>query len=105
MEAKTRSENVTDPPVHRVAIEVKGPWNQDDLTTQRDQLAIRYLPESDAGVGLYVVGWYQAGIPPIYGYGIGPTIDARELRCLRARHCWRSWPPKRTSSGRPRHSA
>lgn len=58
VEATTRVENASIPVVHRVAIEVKGSWNRDVLTAQRDQLALRYLPEAQTGVGLYVVGWY-----------------------------------------------
>lgn len=58
VEATTRVGNTSSPMVHRVAIEVKGSWNADVLTAQRAQLALRYLPEAQTGVGMYVVGWY-----------------------------------------------
>ena len=42
----------------RVVIEVKCPWNSGLLTDQRGQLAARYLPEAQAGSGIYAVGWF-----------------------------------------------
>jgi hypothetical protein len=41
-----------------VVIEVKGPWNEDLMTDQRQQLAQRYLPEAQTSNGIYLVGWY-----------------------------------------------
>jgi hypothetical protein len=41
-----------------VVIEIKGPWNRDLMTAQRDQLATRYLPETQSTNGIYLVGWY-----------------------------------------------
>ncbi|RAS58949.1 hypothetical protein C8D87_1162 [Lentzea atacamensis] len=39
-----------------VAIEIKGAWNRDLMTSQRTQLATRYLPAAHTDAGLYVVG-------------------------------------------------
>jgi hypothetical protein len=41
-----------------VVVEVKGPWNDGLLSDQRNQLAVRYLPESSSDTGIYLVGWY-----------------------------------------------
>ena len=41
-----------------VVVEVKGAWNDGLLSDQRNQLAVRYLPESGSDTGIYVVGWY-----------------------------------------------
>lgn len=46
------------PTTFRVAVELKGSWNDEVLTAQDDQLAARYLPETNTNVGLYMVGWY-----------------------------------------------
>jgi len=46
------------PTTFRVAVELKGSWNDEVLTAQDDQLAARYLPETNTNVGLYIVGWY-----------------------------------------------
>jgi hypothetical protein len=40
-----------------VVIEVKGAWNPDLPTAQRQQLAARYLPAAHATAGIYVIGW------------------------------------------------
>lgn len=42
----------------RVVVEVKCAFNPNVLTDQRTQLAERYLPEAQAGAGIYAVGWY-----------------------------------------------
>ncbi|MCH6161487.1 hypothetical protein [Streptomyces marispadix] len=42
----------------KLIIEVKGAWNADVMTAQKDQLAGRYLPETNTDVGIYLVGWY-----------------------------------------------
>ncbi len=46
--------------VNKVAlvIEVKGTWNRELMTAQRDQLAAYYLREGDTGTGLYVVAQF-----------------------------------------------
>jgi hypothetical protein len=41
-----------------VVVEVKCAWNQEVPTALRDQLAVRYLPEAQTSVGIYLVGWY-----------------------------------------------
>jgi hypothetical protein len=41
-----------------VVIEVKGCWNKALESDQRSQLAERYLPEAQAGTGIYLVGWF-----------------------------------------------
>jgi hypothetical protein len=41
-----------------VVVEVKGAWNDGLLSDQRNQLAVRYLAESNTDRGIYVVGWY-----------------------------------------------
>lgn len=41
-----------------LVIEVKGAWNRGLMSEQRTQLAERYLSESNAGVGIYLVGWF-----------------------------------------------
>lgn len=46
------------PTAFRVAVELKGSWNDEVLAAQGDQLAARYLPESNTSVGIYIVGWY-----------------------------------------------
>jgi len=45
-----------------VVIEVKGAWNDDLPSAQREQLAVRYLPESGSDTGIYVVGWYPVDL-------------------------------------------
>lgn len=45
-----------------VVIEVKGAWNPELMTDQRDQLARRYLPEARTDTGIYVVGWYPPSL-------------------------------------------
>jgi len=45
-----------------VVVEVKGAWNDGLLSDQRNQLAVRYLPESSSDTGIYVVGWYPVGL-------------------------------------------
>jgi hypothetical protein len=42
-----------------VVIEVKGCWNKDLWTAMKTQLADRYLHESHAEHGLYLVGWFN----------------------------------------------
>ncbi|MFL5243400.1 MAG: hypothetical protein ACJ8FY_14940 [Gemmataceae bacterium] len=42
-----------------VVIEVKGCWNKDLWTAMKTQLADRYLHESHAQHGLYLVGWFN----------------------------------------------
>lgn len=52
-------------PVHQrvaVVVEVKGSWNEDVESAQRDQLAKRYLPEANTDHGVYLVGWYPLGL-------------------------------------------
>ena len=68
VEAISRASDITRPVVYRVAIEVKGSWNADVLTAQREQLALRYLPEVGTGVGLYVVGWYPVELWDVSDY-------------------------------------
>jgi len=60
VETASRLTSINGPTADRVAvvIEVKGPWNKDLLTSQRTQLAERYLPASKTGTGVYLVGWY-----------------------------------------------
>jgi hypothetical protein len=41
-----------------LVIEVKGAWNRGLQAEQRTQLAERYLPEVNAGAGIYLVGWF-----------------------------------------------
>jgi hypothetical protein len=45
-----------------VVVEVKGAWNDGLLSDQRNQLAVRYLPESSSDTGIYVVGWYPVAL-------------------------------------------
>jgi hypothetical protein len=45
-----------------VVVEVKGPWNRDLLSAQRDQLAVQYLPAASTDHGAYVVGWYPISL-------------------------------------------
>jgi hypothetical protein len=45
-----------------VVVEVKGAWNDGLLSDQRNQLAVRYLPESNSDRGIYVVGWYPVDL-------------------------------------------
>jgi hypothetical protein len=45
-----------------VVIEVKGAWSDELMTAQREQLAVRYLPESGSDTGIYVVGWYPVDL-------------------------------------------
>jgi hypothetical protein len=45
-----------------VVVEVKGVWNDGLLSDQRNQLAVRYLPESNSDRGVYVVGWYPVDL-------------------------------------------
>jgi hypothetical protein len=45
-----------------VVVEVKGAWNDGLLSDQRNQLAVRYLPESGSDTGIYVVGWYPVDL-------------------------------------------
>lgn len=45
-----------------VVVEVKGCWNPDLRCAQRDQLAVRYLPEASTDHGAYVVGWYPIAL-------------------------------------------
>jgi hypothetical protein len=59
-----------------VVIEVKGAWNDDLLSAQRNQLAVRYLPESHSDTGIYVVGWY-----PVHLWTA--TRDGRRTRVRR----------------------
>lgn len=42
----------------RVPIEIKGSWNDEVETALLDQLAKRYLPQTQASTGVYLVGWY-----------------------------------------------
>jgi len=41
-----------------VVIEVKGAWNRDLMTAQRNQLAARYLRQAQTNTGIYLIGWY-----------------------------------------------
>jgi hypothetical protein len=61
VEATMRHDAVSGPVPDRVAvvIEIKGPWNEELMTAQRDQLAKRYLPETHTATGIYLVGWYS----------------------------------------------
>lgn len=55
----TSSGNPSHEPMRfRVAMELKGAWNDELLVAQDEQLAARYLPETKTNVGLYVVGWF-----------------------------------------------
>jgi hypothetical protein len=60
VETATRLASINGPSADRTAvvIEVKGPWNDELLTSQRTQLAERYLPASKTNTGIYLVGWY-----------------------------------------------
>jgi hypothetical protein len=60
VEATTRHDAESGPVPDRIAvvIEIKGPWNEELMTAQRDQLAKRYLPETGTDTGIYLVGWY-----------------------------------------------
>lgn len=60
VETASRLTAVTGPTADRVAviIEVKGPWNPSLPTSQRTQLAKRYLPAGKTKTGIYLVGWY-----------------------------------------------
>ncbi|MEV6808049.1 hypothetical protein [Streptomyces sp. NPDC051132] len=42
----------------KLVIEVKGSWNDEVPTAQKEQLVGRYLPEAGADAGIYIVGWY-----------------------------------------------
>ncbi|XUM02945.1 hypothetical protein ACQ86F_05340 [Streptomyces venezuelae ATCC 10712] len=42
----------------KLVIEVKGSWNDEVPTAQREQLVGRYLPEAGTDAGIYIVGWY-----------------------------------------------
>jgi len=52
-----------------VVVEVKGAWSDELLTAQREQLAVRYLPESGSDTGIYVVGWYPVDLWTAIGDG------------------------------------
>jgi hypothetical protein len=52
-----RQQSDTDPP--RVAIEVKGCWNDEVPSALEDQLADRYLPRLPGAAGLYLVAWFD----------------------------------------------
>jgi hypothetical protein len=58
-----------------VVIEIKGPWNDDLSTAQRQQLAETYLPEVSATAGIYLVGWWP---PDQWTY----TSDRRRSRVV-----------------------
>jgi hypothetical protein len=60
VEATMRHDAASGPTPHRIAvvIEVKGPWNRELMTAQRDQLARRYLPETKSNTGIYLIGWF-----------------------------------------------
>jgi hypothetical protein len=45
-----------------VVIEIKGVWNEELMTAQREQLADRYLPEARTETGIYLVGWYPPAL-------------------------------------------
>jgi hypothetical protein len=62
-----------------VVVEVKGAWNDELLSAQREQLAVRYLPESSSDTGVYVVGWYPVDL----------WTAARDPRKAKARRCVR----------------
>ncbi|MGW1513624.1 hypothetical protein [Streptomyces sp. NPDC002394] len=42
----------------KLVIEVKGAWNDEVPTAQKDQLVGRYLSEAGTDAGIYIVGWY-----------------------------------------------
>lgn len=53
----------TAPPARvAVVVEVKGCWNPDLQSAQRDQLAVQYLSEALTDHGAYVVGWYPIAL-------------------------------------------
>ncbi len=81
VETFTRTNSSVHSAAHRVVIEVKGAWNRDLLSAQRDQLALRYLPEADSGVGIYLVGWYPLDLwdPADYRRQRVPVKNADEL--------------------------
>jgi hypothetical protein len=56
--AKHRRSTDFGPTTFRVAIELKGAWNDETLAAQDEQLAAHYLPAVNTGVGLYIVGWF-----------------------------------------------
>jgi hypothetical protein len=59
-----------------VVIEIKGPWNRELMTAQRDQLAKRYLPETNTDTGIYLVPWYS----------LDQWTDERDYRRARVRN-------------------
>jgi hypothetical protein len=56
--ARVSSGYLTTPNRVAVVLEVKGAWNRDVLSAQREQLAKRYLPEVSTDQGVYVVAWF-----------------------------------------------
>lgn len=64
-----------------IAIEVKGCWNPDVLTSMKKQLRDRYLSQSQLDGGVYLVGWYarQVGrkIRPVPRSGWKTVVKAR----------------------------
>ncbi|MEU8819367.1 hypothetical protein [Actinoplanes sp. NPDC048796] len=60
IETATRLTSMNGSTADRIAvvIEVKGSWNKDIRTSQRTQLAERYLPAAKTDTGIYLVGWY-----------------------------------------------
>ncbi|HUP15935.1 MAG TPA: hypothetical protein VM848_07800 [Acidimicrobiia bacterium] len=56
--ARISSGQMTHPNRVAAVLEVKGAWNRDVATAQREQLANRYLSEAGTDQGVYVVAWF-----------------------------------------------
>lgn len=80
--ARTFSHHATNHDRVAAVIEVKGAWNGDIKTAQRDQLAGRYLPEAATDQGLYVVAWFPLDLWSDHDYRRRqvPRIGAQGLR-------------------------
>jgi hypothetical protein len=78
IEATARDDPVQGAIPHRLAvvIEVKGAWNKDLNSAQREQLAGRYLPDAHTSTGIFLVGWYS---PDLWTY----RGDRRRARVTR----------------------
>jgi len=58
VDAIARNPRSGEPQRISVVIEVKGCWNDDLKSAMKEQLAARYLAESNCRHGLYLVGWF-----------------------------------------------
>ncbi len=59
VDAIARNPRSGEPQRITVIIEVKGCWNADLKTEMEEQLAERYVADSDSRHGLYLVGWFR----------------------------------------------